>query len=128
MLQPIYQAENGVEYGPIFGEETARHIDLIANRGYQVAGLGLNSGDFIKGLTVTFAEINPKNKRSVRWYDSRYVGGVTPGKITRLGSSEMRIVGFHGRAQSLIDAIGLIGRKREGIARAPDAELETTTR
>ena len=84
----------------------------------KVAGLVLKSGDFIKGLTVTFAEIKPKNRLRARWYDSRYVGGPEHGRVTRLGRPDMLIVGFHGRGQSLIDAVGLIGRSKEAGSRS----------
>jgi len=127
MIQPIYQTENGNELGPIFGEESNQRVDIIANRGYQVGGLALKSGDFIKGISVTFVEVKPKNRNRPRWYNSRYVGDAGPGRITRLGTVDVMVAGIHGRAQTLLDAIGLIGRSRSRIAKAEsDAAVEET--
>lgn len=128
MLQPIYQTEAGNELGPIFGEESNRHVDIIANRGYQVGGLALKTGDFIKGIAVTFVEIRPRNRLRPRWYDSRYVGDVGPGRVSRLGSADVVVVGLHGRAHTLVDALGLIGRSRTKIADAKPEDTPPQTR
>jgi hypothetical protein len=111
MLQPVFKSEKGTEYGPIFGEEAEKPVELIANPGYKVAGLSLLTGDFIKGLTVTFAEVRPRNRLRPKWYESKYVGEVGPGQVTRIGSPKMPVIGIHGRAEVLIDALGLIGQK-----------------
>ena len=128
MIQPIYQTEKGVERGPIFGEETTRHVDIVANRGYQVGGLVLKTGDFIKGLSVTFVEIHPRNRLRPRWYDSKYVGDEGPGRVTRLGNADILVVGFHGRGHTLVDALGLLGRSRTKIADAKPEDAPPKTR
>lgn len=128
MIQPIYQTEKGVERGPIFGEETTRHVDIVANRGYQVGGLVLKTGDFIKGLSVTFVEIHPRNRLRPRWYDSKYVGDEGPGRVTRLGNADILVVGFHGRGHTLVDALGLLGRSRTKIADAKPEDAPAKTR
>lgn len=108
MLQPVYRTANGIEYGPVFGEEAAEHIDLVAKAGYKVGGISLRTGDYIKGLTVTFQEA--RASRRPKWYESKYVGEIGPGKVTRIGDPKIPVVGIFGRGEILIDAVGLIQR------------------
>ena len=111
-IQPIYLEEGSLKYGPILGEETGRTVEVIARKGYCLAGVVLNTGDYVKGMSITFAEQKPANRLKPRWYDSPPVGSMLDGKVTRIGRPEVRVIGIHGRARFLVDGIGLVGHKR----------------
>ncbi len=107
-IQPIYKNKDGVQRGPILGEETKESREIVAKNGYVVAGFVVKTGDFVKGLAVTFREANRQTKR-FRWYDSPWIGDREEGKITRLGRPDLFVDGVYGRGKGLIDAIGLTG-------------------
>ena len=95
------------QMAPIYGEATDDQ-SIMANQGYALAGIEVNSGAWIKGVRLVFMKITPVGFDTSRSYRSQWYGTRSSVVSEKLGGDGRPVYGFWMCRTNLCKSIGLI--------------------
>jgi len=92
---------------PIYGEPTNEQ-SIMANQGYALAGLEVNSGKWIKGVRLVFMQVTPTGFNTSKAYRSKWYGTRASGPPEKLGGDGNPVYGLWMCRTNVLNSIGLI--------------------
>ena len=94
---------------PAGGREATQ--EAVAKTGYAVGALVIPMGIYLDRLKIIFMRVQAAGLDPRDRYESAWIGGPGDGPEITQGGRGRQIIGIHGRAAQVIDALGLIERR-----------------
>jgi hypothetical protein len=111
-LRPIYRTARGERMGAVIGKPVSRNVTVKAKAGYAVAGVTLQVGVWIDGLSLTCMKVDGRGFKVTDAYQSEWVGGKQAGREASTSSGGALVVGVCGQTnatnQNKPCALGLV--------------------
>ena len=110
-VEPLYRTPAGLKRGGVYGRyrrRPAEGSEVVAKAGYAVGALVVPMGIYLDRFKIIFMRVRGGALDPRDTYESDWLGGPGGDREITVGGSGTRVVGIHGRATQIIDALGLI--------------------
>ena len=110
-VEPLYRTPAGLKRGGVYGRyrrRPAEATEVVAKSGYAVGALVVPMGIYLDRFKIIFMRVAGDALDPRDTYESDWLGGPGGDREITVGGSGNRIVGIHGRATQIVDALGLI--------------------
>jgi hypothetical protein len=81
---------------------------VLAREGYALGAIQVDGGEFVYAVRLAFMRIDGNRLDAKDSYISQWIGSPSGKDPTTLNGKGAPVIGFHGRAAAIVDAVGLV--------------------